>query len=691
MSGSTDQDSRERPLPESGGDAGREERGIDAREAPAVLASTRAPRGKGKPRKPRPTFEDGALTRVFKFPSKTYPRSSYYVTSTEVIIRIRKAKKRWKLVIPKKRIVSYKTNRWFAKPRWVEIELTYTQAVRLGLTEARSKVAAGEPDGTGAVVAPLPDPLAAGDSLDLEELNEAYAGHEADEGAGGDADPDIRLVDEGQSDLDDDQADARDEEEARQDEEREALEAGVIAADEADVASTAAAALERLQAEAPPAGEAANPAETTEQASGTDAPDGAEAGAADPSREPVKDEKEPVASAPALPEMASASEPISVHVANDIVTANEDGAPNQTPRASEECCPTGIEAGPEGTPTVSGREVTAARTSAAVALSNEREAEESSPPEFLAPARPQREEEKIEAVAGLSAVEPEDTKTRRASSRFGIWVSVLLAFVGAGGAWQSHWREPSVMVAEGQETRPVETAEAPAIPIETGSIVRREPEAQAELAPPLEVAIETAAPALALPLAPPAVTPAPREVRPEPVHPQTQLQPQPRPLETDRTAALVVPGPAAPMPQVELPSPIVTPTPARPAPSARAAACMKLDAAARTLRVRFDYASAIPEPGDLEALSAIVQGLPACSTGMLVIEGHTDSDGDAERNQTLSVRRAQAVRDYLVKAGTNPERLSVVGFGHARPELPNVSPENKQRNRRVTLVLEAPL
>lgn len=118
---------------------------------------------------------------------------------------------------------------------------------------------------------------------------------------------------------------------------------------------------------------------------------------------------------------------------------------------------------------------------------------------------------------------------------------------------------------------------------------------------------------------------------------------------------------------------------------------MKLDAAARTLRVRFDYASAIPEPGDLEALSAIVQGLPACSTGMLVIEGHTDADGDAERNQTLSVRRAQAVRDYLVKAGTNPERLSVVGFGHARPELPNVSPENKQRNRRVTLVLEAPL
>jgi outer membrane protein OmpA-like peptidoglycan-associated protein len=87
-------------------------------------------------RRPRPTFDDGSVTRVFKFPSKTYPRSSYYVTSTEVIIRIKKARKKWKLVVPKKRMVA--TNRWFAKPRWVEIELTYTQALKLGLVEPRT-------------------------------------------------------------------------------------------------------------------------------------------------------------------------------------------------------------------------------------------------------------------------------------------------------------------------------------------------------------------------------------------------------------------------------------------------------------------------------------------------------------------------------------------------------------------------
>ena len=93
---------------------------------------------KARTKRQRPTFDDGLVTRVFKFPSKAYPRSSYYVTSTEIIIRIKKARKKWKLVVPKKRVAAYRTNRWFAKPRWVEIELTYTQASKLGLVEPRT-------------------------------------------------------------------------------------------------------------------------------------------------------------------------------------------------------------------------------------------------------------------------------------------------------------------------------------------------------------------------------------------------------------------------------------------------------------------------------------------------------------------------------------------------------------------------
>jgi len=93
---------------------------------------------KARTKRQRPTFDDGSITRVFKFPSKPYPRSSYYVTSTEIVIRIKKARRKWKLIVPKKRVVSYRTNRWFAKPRWVEIELTYTQASKLGLVEPRT-------------------------------------------------------------------------------------------------------------------------------------------------------------------------------------------------------------------------------------------------------------------------------------------------------------------------------------------------------------------------------------------------------------------------------------------------------------------------------------------------------------------------------------------------------------------------
>ena len=102
------------------------------------IAAGREAQPKARTKRPRPTFDDGSVTRVFKFPSKAYPRSSYYVTSTEIIIRIKKARKRWTLVIPKKRVTAYRTNRWFAKPRWVEIELTYTQASKLGLVEPRT-------------------------------------------------------------------------------------------------------------------------------------------------------------------------------------------------------------------------------------------------------------------------------------------------------------------------------------------------------------------------------------------------------------------------------------------------------------------------------------------------------------------------------------------------------------------------
>jgi outer membrane protein OmpA-like peptidoglycan-associated protein len=69
------------------------------------------------------------------------------------------------------------------------------------------------------------------------------------------------------------------------------------------------------------------------------------------------------------------------------------------------------------------------------------------------------------------------------------------------------------------------------------------------------------------------------------------------------------------------------------------------------------------------------------------IQGHTDSDGSEEDNQELSERRAQAVKDYLVAAEIDAERLSIVGYGETMPKVENDSLAAKAENRRIELVV----
>ncbi|MDJ0785708.1 MAG: OmpA family protein [Myxococcota bacterium] len=73
------------------------------------------------------------------------------------------------------------------------------------------------------------------------------------------------------------------------------------------------------------------------------------------------------------------------------------------------------------------------------------------------------------------------------------------------------------------------------------------------------------------------------------------------------------------------------------------------------------------------------------------IEGHTDSVGGAEYNQALSVRRAEAVRNFLIDQGVAPERLQAVGEGEDAPVASNDSGDGRQRNRRVEFVNLGPV
>ena len=82
----------------------------------------------------------------------------------------------------------------------------------------------------------------------------------------------------------------------------------------------------------------------------------------------------------------------------------------------------------------------------------------------------------------------------------------------------------------------------------------------------------------------------------------------------------------------------------------------------------------------LDSVSTVLTQYPKIQ---IRIEGHTDSDGGEAMNQKLSDRRANAVRDYLVKAGINAVRMEAVGFGELRPMATNRTSTGKAKNRRV--------
>jgi outer membrane protein OmpA-like peptidoglycan-associated protein len=89
----------------------------------------------------------------------------------------------------------------------------------------------------------------------------------------------------------------------------------------------------------------------------------------------------------------------------------------------------------------------------------------------------------------------------------------------------------------------------------------------------------------------------------------------------------------------------------------------------------------------LSKLSGILLGFPG--EYKLEIEGHTDSTGSDAHNQKLSEARAESVRSFLVEQGIPQARIpSTQGFGRTKPIVPNDSKANREKNRRVDIVIE---
>jgi outer membrane protein OmpA-like peptidoglycan-associated protein len=71
------------------------------------------------------------------------------------------------------------------------------------------------------------------------------------------------------------------------------------------------------------------------------------------------------------------------------------------------------------------------------------------------------------------------------------------------------------------------------------------------------------------------------------------------------------------------------------------------------------------------------------------VQGHTDSKGTESYNQTLSVKRATSVSDYLVASQIKGERITTKGFGETLPEYDNETEEGRAQNRRVEFLITA--
>lgn len=102
--------------------------------------------------------------------------------------------------------------------------------------------------------------------------------------------------------------------------------------------------------------------------------------------------------------------------------------------------------------------------------------------------------------------------------------------------------------------------------------------------------------------------------------------------------------------------------------------------------VLFDFEKATLRPEARTIIAQAAAYLAENPDRQALIEGHTDTTGDARYNVMLSQARAQAVERALLSRGVDAGRIQAAGYGETRPVSSNGSLEGRQRNRRVEIV-----
>jgi outer membrane protein OmpA-like peptidoglycan-associated protein len=113
-----------------------------------------------------------------------------------------------------------------------------------------------------------------------------------------------------------------------------------------------------------------------------------------------------------------------------------------------------------------------------------------------------------------------------------------------------------------------------------------------------------------------------------------------------------------------------------------------------TLRLKgisFERGDAVVMPESYALLAKVIRAIDELPGASITVQGHTDSQGDAERNLVLSQQRAEAVRAFLEANTDLSDRLvNTVGLGETTPVASNDTAEGRALNRRIDVVFDAP-
>jgi outer membrane protein OmpA-like peptidoglycan-associated protein len=104
--------------------------------------------------------------------------------------------------------------------------------------------------------------------------------------------------------------------------------------------------------------------------------------------------------------------------------------------------------------------------------------------------------------------------------------------------------------------------------------------------------------------------------------------------------------------------------------------------------LNFPSGQAIIQPEYFSLLTKVQEAIKVFPDRHILLEGHTDSQGNAATNQRLSEERASAVREYVIaNMNLNREQISSVGYGSAQPIASNMTSEGRAQNRRIDIVI----